>query len=827
MKITLKQFQDDAVAALFKKTQTASRDADSGERWAIILASPTGSGKTVIVSALLERILVGDETHQGNPDATFLWLTDQPELNEQTRRKFLANSTVFPPSRLVTIDATFDKRRFEPGHVYFLNTQKIGREKQLVTLGDKREYTIWNTIENTVKEAPGSFWLCIDEAHRGMSEGRDRELATTIAQKFIKGSSGEIPPLSLIIGVSATPERFQGLLTGTARTQHTLSIPPDDVRESGLIKDYVTVYHPEGDKPSDWTLLRAAASKLTQYQASWGTYADQEGEPSIEPLLVVQVEDAPKSGGVSKTDIAQAIREIEAELGHLGPEAVAHCFQSGQPLDLGDRTVRYVAPVDVQDDESLRVVFFKTALNTGWDCPRAEVMMSFRRAVDFTSIAQLIGRMVRTPLARRVTTDEFLGTVSLYLPYYDKASLDRVVKYLENPDPTMGVPSKIRRGEDLVEVLRNPSLGAVFDFAATLPTYVVERAQKQSNAKRLVRLGRFLAQDKLDESAYAAHKAVVVSVLEEQRARLASSQSFKKAVKDLGGIDVNIVNVAIGDGTMSDGSSSRLAVVEQNATEIFDSCGRLLGEGLHLDYVKARVAASPGTPISRIKTELHALLHDKETLDRLEAACGKKFKEVHEQHRASIQTLADARRQTYRGLLRQAKNPEAEQLCLPSKLIASKSDTTRPKHLFADEKGMYPCRLNSWEVQVLDAALADSSVVGWLRNVPRQPWSFVVPYEDHGEWKPHYPDFLVFRVVGSGYVVDVLEPHALDFEDGWLKAIGMAKFAKQHGDVFGRIEMSAKIKGEMRALNVNDADVRSQVLGVKDGTQLRKLFEAL
>jgi hypothetical protein len=47
-------------------------------------------------------------------------------------------------------------------------------------------------------------------------------------------------------------------------------------------------------------------------------------------------------------------------------------------------------------------VFFTTALTTGWDCPRAEVMMSFRRAVDHTTIAQLVGRMVGTPLARTV-----------------------------------------------------------------------------------------------------------------------------------------------------------------------------------------------------------------------------------------------------------------------------------------------------------------------------------------------------------------------------------------------------------------------------------------
>ena len=57
------------------------------EKSNILLIGPTGSGKTVIANALFERILEGDETREGDSTATFLWITDQPDLNEQTRRK--------------------------------------------------------------------------------------------------------------------------------------------------------------------------------------------------------------------------------------------------------------------------------------------------------------------------------------------------------------------------------------------------------------------------------------------------------------------------------------------------------------------------------------------------------------------------------------------------------------------------------------------------------------------------------------------------------------------------------------------------------------------
>ena len=51
----------------------------------------------------------------------------------------------------------------------------------------------------------------------------------------------------------------------------------------------------------------------------------------------------------------------------------------------------------MQDDTWVRVLIAKDAISTGWDCPRAEVMVSFRPASDQTYIAQMLGRMVRTP----------------------------------------------------------------------------------------------------------------------------------------------------------------------------------------------------------------------------------------------------------------------------------------------------------------------------------------------------------------------------------------------------------------------------------------------
>ena len=78
----------------------------------------------------------------------------------------------------------------------------------------------------------------------------------------------------------------------------------------------------------------------------------------------------------------------------------------------------------------MRVLIAKDAISTGWDCPRAEVMVSFRPAKDHTHITQLLGRMVRTPLARRIPGNDRLNSVDCLLPFFDTKTVEAVVDAL-------------------------------------------------------------------------------------------------------------------------------------------------------------------------------------------------------------------------------------------------------------------------------------------------------------------------------------------------------------------------------------------------------------
>ncbi len=826
MKLLLKDFQTEAVDQVVRQLRRAAAEAAEGDLQAVSLSSPTGSGKTVMATAAIERILTGDADGPPRPAGTFLWITDQPELNEQTRRKMVLTSSVLDPSDLIVLDQTFDAELFESGRLYFLNTQKLARNAGLVTEGDKRSFTIWETITNTVAARRGSFFVVIDEAHRGMTESRRaRNEATTIIQKFIKGSPGEIPPIPLIAGISATVERFQRLIEGTPRIARPVDIDPSAVRESGLLKEVIVLYHPHEDQPSDITMLRAAARSWREMTDRWSRYCDAEALPPVQPILVVQVEDA-TGRQLSRTDLAEAMAAIDSEIGPLPDGALAHTFQEGAPRKLGLRDVRYLSPSDVDADPEVRVVFFKTSLNTGWDCPRAEVMMSFRRALDATSIAQLVGRMVRTPLARRVDADEQLNSVPLYLPHYDAAGLQRVVDQLTGGDPEVIGPVRIEKGEDRVSLARAAHSESAFAALEQLPSYVIPRPVRSSQVRRVMKLARLLANDALDRDAPEEATAALVSTLDAAYDRLSSTPAFKAIVEDKATITVDAVSWRLGIGAETASGALQLTVSDENIDDLFDVAGRALAEGIHKAWWRHRITKA-GVDPERAKLEIFALCTEAGVLDGIQSAAQSLTQHWLNSYAPSIKNLSEASRSMYTEVQRLAADPEIVPLAYPADAIElSKGNWRWAKHLFVDKNAMAPLTLNTWERQVMEPEIERDDVVFWLRNLDRKQWSLAVPYVLNGELKPLYPDFLILRDEGKGQLaVDILDPHSLSLEDAPAKAAGLARYADKHAPEFGRIELIIVDGRQIRRIDLKDEVKRGKVRAVQTHAHLRQLFD--
>lgn len=824
MKLKRKDFQDDAVERLMKQLRMAAREVESSPQ-AVVLASPTGSGKTLMATAVIERILEGDAEHAPDNEAAFVWLSDQPEINEQTRRKMIETSTVLDASRLVVIDASFDEEAFRPGRVYFLNIQKLGREKQLVLPSDERTFTIWETISNTVRVRPDHLVVFIDEAHRGMSlSAKDAKEAVTIVQKFIRGSEGEIPPIPIIVGISATPERFEHLLQATPRTTRPVTISPDDVRSSGLIKDAIRLFYPENGQHADITMLRASAKFWRKFTKHWDDYCQSQNEQVVHPILLVQVQDGTEKE-ISKTDIAQAIDSINDEIGPLEPDAFAHAFQEGAEVEVVSHKLRYLSPPDIWADPNVKVVFFKTSLNTGWDCPRAEVMMSFRKAVDATLIAQLVGRMVRTPLARRIDGDEFLNTVALYLPHYDREGLKNVIDRLTKPDPEFMPPVDVERGEDLVTLVRAADSEAAFAVLSQLPSYVIPKSRKMMGVRRLMKLARLLANDEIRPNAVEEAREKFLKVLKGEYNSVSKTAEFKAIVLSKGKVKVRAIDWQL-SGQLTGEDMIELDIAKENVDDLFEAAGRKLGEGLHKIWWRARVEEDEGAK-TRAKLEAVAFSIVPSILLKIEQKTQETARRWLEDYRQSINGLPESRQQLYNEVRRLAAEPEAVMITYPVAIEVRKGDMTFDRHLYVDDEKLFPSHLNNWETTVVQMELkkSESGSVGWLRNLDRKSWSLTVPYESGGEFRPLYPDFLFVRSTSDGLVVDLLDPHNIDLSDAPAKAAGLARYAAKHAHMFGRIELIIFDGEVVKRLNLRDEATRDKVKGVATKQHLRQLYD--
>ena len=133
-----------------------------------------------MAAAAFEALFHGDDNFdfEADPGAVVIWFSDDPALNEQTRFRLLEASDRLAFTDLVVVQNTFNREKFDAGKVYFLNTQKLGKNSLLVRGGDPEEegaggrepfpalrpdlrsYTIWDTIQNTIDDPDADALPC-------------------------------------------------------------------------------------------------------------------------------------------------------------------------------------------------------------------------------------------------------------------------------------------------------------------------------------------------------------------------------------------------------------------------------------------------------------------------------------------------------------------------------------------------------------------------------------------------------------------------------------------------------------------------------------------
>lgn len=861
MKFTLKDYQEDAVRDVLTNLQKAEkRWHEDGDIHAFSLTATTGAGKTVMAAAVFEALFFGNDDLDVAPDpgAVVIWFSDDPSLNEQSRFRLMEASDRLTVSDLLVVDSSFVQERFEPGKVYFLNTQKLSKSSLLVrghdpddngveTTGqqalmpDLRAYTIWDTIQKTIEDPELTLYLVLDEAHRGMgnASGRGRGEKSTIVRRLINGS-GVVPGIPVVWGISATVERFDAAISGMKHraTLPNVVVDSGKVQASGLLKDNIILDVPNEVGPFDTVLVRRGTDKLKEISSIWQRYADEQGDTEpVLPLMVLQVPNTP-----DPNEIGRAIDTIYDRWPDLPVDAIAHVFGDHTTQSFGRYAVPHISPERVQESTWVRILIAKDAISTGWDCPRAEVMVSFRPAKDRTHITQLLGRMVRTPLARRIPGHERLNSVDCLLPFFDPTSVRNIAEALmsggndnDGDDELTGRrvlinPEEMKPNEAVPE--------SVWETLLELPSQSIPKKHVRP-VLRLTSLAHELAADGLlldaGKTAHREMHKVLDAARERYKEEIATARNAvlniegKSLTADLGGKNMSFNDFV---------EAADYTVVE----DAYRRAERVISKDLARTYAE-HFAEQFAPKTEREDTREESLMDARATVaalglvtevqDYLDNEAEKLAAKWLTHYRVDFKSLSDERQDVYRTIREMSAHPIVVDIARPTSWMQPTTErgadgTDRPlpcytKHLLCDDNGTFPADLNTWERDVLKTELLRSDVVAWYRNPSRASQdSLGIIYEDGDQKKLVRPDFVLFAELPDGRIVaDIVDPHGTHFGDAIPKLKGLAQYAETHGSSYRRIDAVAKIHDKYKVLDLKEDSVR---IAIESATSVTALF---
>ena len=305
-------------------------------------------------------------------------------------------------------------------------------------------------------------------------QGSEAGKATSIMQRFLKGSSEfRLPPMPLVIGISATAARFNALVGDTNSTLQKCIITAADVRASGLLKDRIVITYPDDpEKNNEMAVLQAATDEWKNKCDHWYQYSYEQHYAQVNPVLVLQVL-AGSGKAISNTNLDDVIAKIEERIGTQFKEnEVVHTFGSTGVITINGLNVPRINPSEITEDKRIRVVLFKENLSTGWDCPRAQILVKLRDNMDETFEIQTIGRIRRMPEAKHYGSDlldscylytfdeKFTAGVKMAL---DKGALNACTLFLKSEYKDITLTGEQR---SMISMPRNPqkALRAVTGF---------------------------------------------------------------------------------------------------------------------------------------------------------------------------------------------------------------------------------------------------------------------------------------------------------------------------------------------------------------------------
>lgn len=375
-------YQEDAVNSLVEAFRELLRTEHQSTQ--VVFKSPTGSGKTIMAAELLKRLAFEDMPRE----YVFVWAS-MYKLHSQSQGKlatYLADSryNLMGIEELTADPLQANTIVFTNWESVIKTAQKTGEWTNRAVRQGEDSRNIIDVLDATRAEGREVI-LIVDEAHQTYLGPK--------SQAFVS----EVLRPKLTLEVSATPVLHPSGEDVTDNKARIVKVPFEEVVASGLIKQETRInYEIEShlsSHSSDEAVIEAALERRSILESLY----DDEGS-EIKPLVLIQLptEDSEKTSVLDES-VRVRIEDFLASKGIDYGNGKLAIWLSEEKRNK-ERIEEHNSPVEV--------LIFKKAIATGWDCPRAQILVMLQDMKSETFKIQTVGRILRMPEARHYSEPE-------------------------------------------------------------------------------------------------------------------------------------------------------------------------------------------------------------------------------------------------------------------------------------------------------------------------------------------------------------------------------------------------------------------------------------
>ena len=366
------KYQEKAVRQLVENTVNLL--GLNGNRRQVVLKAPTGAGKTVMASEMLATLTEELQSRSDLPfrQVAFIWIAPN-KLHQQSyfkMKNFFTETKLLKPVMFDELDQS--DGIIHQGEVLFVNWESINSKNNLIVRDNEQGLSLYDIARKT-REENIPIIVVIDEEHLFWTKTADKSKA--VLEKI---------NAKVEIRISATPKTKPEYLVNIDRQE---VIREEMIKEGVLLNPDVTSGY-ANDIALNEHLINKALEKRQQIADAY----KKEGV-NINPLLLIQLpNDTTDAMTADDTKIMeQVVQYLDVMQGINTDNHRLAVWLSKQKTNLEDIE---------RNDNLTEVLLFKQAIALGWDCPRAAVLLIFRKLTSDTFTVQTVGRILRMPEQR-------------------------------------------------------------------------------------------------------------------------------------------------------------------------------------------------------------------------------------------------------------------------------------------------------------------------------------------------------------------------------------------------------------------------------------------